>query len=146
MSRIHLKTQIKAPIEQVFNLSRSIDFHIKSSEKTKESAIAGRTNGYIELGETVTWRGKHFGIYWTHQSLITSFQYPTYFTDEMIKGYFKNFKHQHSFLKTNIGTEMIDIIEYEIPYNMLGKILDQLLLKKYLIQFITTRNHTIKHV
>ena len=115
----------------MFNLSRDIDFHIISSEKTKESAIAGRTGGCIELGETVTWKGNHFGIYWSHQSLITAVRYPTNFTDEMINGRFTFFKHQHTFYKTHIGTEMIDIVEFEIPYGVFGKILDKIFIKKH---------------
>ncbi|WP_103071033.1 SRPBCC family protein [Aquimarina sediminis] len=144
MTTIYLKTLIKAPIDQTFDLARSIDFHIKSSEKTKERAIAGRTSGLIELKETVTWQAKHFGVSCIHKSLITALEYPNNFTDEMIRGHFKTFKHQHIFNKTHSGTEMIDIVEYETPYGVLGRLFDIILLKKYLITFLTTRNQAIK--
>ncbi|WP_106792536.1 SRPBCC family protein [Aquimarina sp. Aq78] len=144
MTTIRLTTQIKAPVKKVFDLARSIDFHMISAEKTKEKAIAGRTSGLIELGETVTWRGQHFGIYLIHKSIITAYDYPNNFTDEMIKGCFKTFKHQHIFHKTPSGTEMIDILKYEIPYGILGIFFDNLILKKHLTQFLTTRNQSIK--
>ena len=54
MTTIYLETEIKAPLHQVFDLARSIDFHIISAKKTKEKVIAGRTSGLIELSETVT--------------------------------------------------------------------------------------------
>ncbi|MFY1046691.1 SRPBCC family protein [Chryseobacterium sp. GP-SGM7] len=97
MSKIHLKTIINANIQTVFDLSRDIDLHQKSTSKTNEKAIAGRTFGLIELSETVTWRAKHLGFYQTHQSKIIEMKKPHYFTDVMIKGRFKSFKHQHIF-------------------------------------------------
>ncbi len=144
MTTINLQTLIQAPIEVVFNAARNIDLHMDSAIHTKEKAIAGKTSGVIELYETVTWRGKHFGLYLKHQSKITSLRYPTYFIDEMIQGHFKSFKHQHIFKKTETRTEMIDILEYKVPYGALGEIFDRLFLKKHLIRFLSGRNQFIK--
>ncbi len=65
MSTIHLKTIIKADIQTVFDLARDIGLHQKSTFKTGEKAIAGRTSELIEEGETVTWRVKNLGVYKT---------------------------------------------------------------------------------
>ncbi len=78
MPTIELHTQINAPTQTVFNLSRSIDLHIESTKQTGEQAIAGRTSGLIKLGETVTWRAKHFGIRQDLTSKITEFNYPLF--------------------------------------------------------------------
>ena len=51
MPTINLTTEINAPIEICFDLSRSIDLHKQSMEHTKEEAIAGRTSGLIEDGD-----------------------------------------------------------------------------------------------
>ncbi|WP_369886788.1 cell division protein [Aquimarina sp. AD10] len=144
ITKLHLITEITAPIQEVFNLSRNIDFHIQSAKKTNEKAISGVTQGLINLNETVTWKGKHFGIYLTHQSKITELDFPNSFTDEMIKGHFKSFKHQHHFSKTALGTKMIDILEYQTPYGYIGKIFNGLCLKRHLFNFLTTRNESIK--
>lgn len=63
MPRIELRKEIKANIELVFDLTRSIDLHKISTAHTKEKAVGGRTSGLLEPGETVTWRAKHLGIY-----------------------------------------------------------------------------------
>ncbi|EZH72597.1 cell division protein [Aquimarina atlantica] len=144
MTTIRLTTQIKSPVEEVFDLVRSIDFHMISVDNTKEKAIAGKTSGLIQLGETVTWRGQHFGIYLIHKSIITEYESPNNFTDEMVKGCFKSFKHQHIFYTTAFGTEMIDILEYKTPYGILGKLFDNLALKKHLTQFLNARNQSLK--
>lgn len=50
----YLKTFIDAPVERCFDLARSIDLHKISLEHTNEKAVAGKTAGLIEPGESVT--------------------------------------------------------------------------------------------
>ena len=86
MPIIELETRIQANIDVVFDLSRSIDLHLISSKQTHEKAIAGKTSGLIELGETVTWKAKHLGIYQTLTTQISAYDKPRYFVDEQIQG------------------------------------------------------------
>lgn len=144
MATIKLHTTIKAPIQKVFDLSRDIDFHQKSASHTHEKAIAGTTYGLINFGETVTWRGKHFGLYLQHQSKITAFDRPNYFVDEMIRGHFKSFKHEHIFETIPEGTLMTDILTYETPFGMAGQLFDNIALKQYLTTFLVKRNQAIQ--
>jgi ligand-binding SRPBCC domain-containing protein len=144
MSKIHLTTFIAAPIERVFNLSRSINLHKISTAKTKEEAIAGVTTGLINLDETVTWQAKHLFKTRQHTSKITAMETPVSFVDEMIKGDFKSFRHQHFFKTVDNGTIMIDILEFESPYGTIGKIFNAVYLKKYLEKFLIKRNAVIK--
>ncbi|QBZ97654.1 SRPBCC family protein [Flavobacterium sangjuense] len=146
MTTIHLITKIKAPIQTVFDLSRNIDIHKLSTAKSNEKAIAGVTGGMINLNETVTFKGKHFGIYLKHQSKITEMENPDYFVDEMIKGYFKFFRHEHSFVSQNGTTAMIDFLQYETPLGIFGTLFDKLILKKHLTSFIEERNEFIKNL
>ncbi|MEZ5004399.1 MAG: SRPBCC family protein [Chitinophagales bacterium] len=144
MPIIELETFIQADIEIVFDLARSIDLHKISTQHTNEEAIAGRTSGLIELGESVTWRAKHFGVYQTLTSKITAFDRPNNFTDKMTKGAFKSFNHQHLFKKANNGTVMIDIFDYQSPLSILGRVADVLFLKNYMTNLLIQRNSIIK--
>jgi ligand-binding SRPBCC domain-containing protein len=144
MTIINLITKIKAPIEVVFNNSRNITVHIETASKTNEKAIAGVTSGLIELNETVTWQGKHFGLKLKHKSKITKMQFPYNFTDEMAKGCFKSFKHEHTFIHENGTTIMEDKLMYETPFGVLGKIFDEITLKEYLTNFLLERNKSLK--
>jgi len=146
MTTIHLKTKIKAPKQTVFDLSRNIDIHLQSASKTKEVAIAGVTSGLINLHETVTWRGKHFGFYLTHKSRITTMNFCNYFVDEMEEGKFKSFKHEHFFEEINGLTIMTDKLQYKTPFWILGKLFDFLFLKKHLTHFLIERNKVLKAV
>ncbi|MEZ6096776.1 MAG: hypothetical protein R3C03_21550 [Pirellulaceae bacterium] len=88
MSVITLTTEIAATIDVVFDLSRSIDLHVESTSQTNEKAIAGRTSGLIELGETVTWEATHFFIRQRLTVRIELFDRPNHFRDSMVAGRF----------------------------------------------------------
>ena len=139
-----LKTEINANKEIVFDLSRSIDLHKISTEHTNEQAIAGKTSGLIGMNESVTWKAKHFGIYQNLTSKITEFERPNYFVDEMQKGAFSEFKHEHHFSELNGGTLMTDYFNYKSPLGILGKLADKLFLKKYMTELLTERNRIVK--
>ena len=144
MPIIRIETKIKAAKNIVFDLSRSIDLHKISTKQTNEEAIAGVTSGLIENGESLTWRDKHFGIYQRLTSKITAFEQPDYFVDEMEKGIFKRFKHEHIFEEIQGQTLMIDVFDYESPLGILGKIADKMFLKNYMKQLLEKRNEAIK--
>jgi ligand-binding SRPBCC domain-containing protein len=144
MPTIELTTKINAPIEKVFDLARSIDLHMESTKHTGEQAIAGLVSGLIELGETVTWRAKHFGVWQILTSKITEFEQPYLFVDEMVQGVFKNFRHEHHFIKTGNYTVMKDVFVFESPFRILGRLFNWLVLTRYMTKLLKERNRVIK--
>ncbi len=144
MPRIELKTIIDVDKNIVFDLSRSIDLHKISTKHTNEEAIAGKTSGLIGLNEWVTWRAKHLGFYQELTSKITEFDSPNYFADQMVKGAFKSFKHEHYFTQTDGGTKMTDVFNYTSPYGLLGSLVDKIFLKNYMKKLLLKRNTIVK--
>jgi ligand-binding SRPBCC domain-containing protein len=144
MTTIQLTTYINAPIQIVFDHARNIDTHQQSASKTSEVAIAGTKHGLINKGESVTWRGKHFGLYLKHQSIISQMELYSYFVDEQLKGHFKTFKHQHFFDEIDGQTIMKDVMKYETPHGIFGKLFSVLFLKKHLTAFLLERNKFLK--
>ncbi|HVW14833.1 MAG TPA: SRPBCC family protein [Mucilaginibacter sp.] len=144
MPRIELLTNIHAPIEKVFDLARSIDLHMESTKHTGEKAIAGKISGLIGSGETVTWRAKHFGIWQNLTSKITEYDRPSYFVDELVKGAFKSFRHEHRFSEANGHTIMKDIFVFESPLGVFGRLFNWLVLTRYMTRLLKERNRVIK--
>lgn len=144
MPLIILKTEIKADLNTCFDLSRNIDFHQQSLTHSKERAIAGKTTGLIELGESVTWEAIHFGIKQRLTSKITEYDRPHYFVDEMVSGAFKSFKHEHVFETQGKHTLMTDKFNFESPYGIFGKLANLLFLKRYMTSLLVKRNGFLK--
>jgi ligand-binding SRPBCC domain-containing protein len=139
-----ITTFIKNKPQLVFDLSRSIDLHLISTSKTNEKAVAGVTNGLINLNETVTWEANHLFKKRHFTSKITAYNFPFSFIDEIQKGDLKHFHHQHIFEEKDNGTLMTDIIHLEAPYGLIGRFVLWLFLKSYFKKLLVERNEVIK--
>jgi ligand-binding SRPBCC domain-containing protein len=147
MPRIEIDTIIRAPIERVFDLARSIDVHRQSQSAHRERAIAGRTSGLIELGEIVTWEAVHFGVRQCLTSKIVAMSRPTHFRDSMLAGTFKRLDHDHFFeLQSDGNTRMTDIFDYSAPLGPIGRLADWLVLEAYMRRLIEARNQCLKRL
>jgi len=146
MPVITLATEVAAPVETVFDLSRSIDLHVESTSQTNEIAVAGTTSGLIELGETVTWEATHFFIRQRLTIRIEQFDRPLHFRDSMVSGAFSRFNHDHYYESCDNGTRMTDVFDFTSPLGPIGRIVDWLFLTRYMRKLLIIRNELIKSV
>jgi ligand-binding SRPBCC domain-containing protein len=146
MSVIFLETQINATPEICYQLSLNVDLHQVSTSKTGEHIVGGVREGILKLGDTVTWKAKHFGIWQTLTTKITEEKQYDYFVDEMLNGAFKSMKHEHQFIENEAGTLMKDIFTFTSPLGFLGKVFNFLILENYMKRFLIERNQTIKAI
>lgn len=137
-STFTLVTETPVSAQALFDLSLDIDAHISSMSHSGERAVAGVTNGRIGLGETVTWRARHFGIWWTMTSQITALDEPTHLVDQQVRGPFKTFVHEHRFEQLPIGSRMTDTITVASP--AFGSLVERHVLVPYLRRLIAKRN------
>jgi ligand-binding SRPBCC domain-containing protein len=142
---VQLVTDIAAPIDLVYDLARDLDLHARSMAHSGERAIAGRTTGRIDAGEMVTWRARHFGLWWTLTSRITTAERPTRFADEQVGGPFAWFRHEHRFVALPDGrTRMLDRWEHRSPLGPLGSVVDRLVLARYMRGLLEIRNRALR--
>ena len=120
MPTIRVATDIGAPPPRCFDLARSVDAHVESATGTGERAIAGVTNGLLGLGDEVVWRARHLGVKQVLASRITAFDRPHRFQDSMVRGTFARLVHDHLFVATPNGTQMVDVLDYAAPWGPLG--------------------------
>lgn len=146
MTKLILHTKINAPIERCFALSLSVDLHKISTSQTNEKVIAGVSTGLVKLNDVITWEGRHLGVTQKFTSKIVAMKQPTYFADEMQKGAFKNFYHQHFFKEDGGVCIMTDELEMEAPLGILGKIAMALVVRPHIEKFLVQRNQIIKQV
>ena len=140
---IQLTTDIRASQQVCFDLSRSIDLHLESMARSRETAVAGVTSGLIGAGEHVTWEANHFGIRWRATSRIVEFEPPCHFVDEMITGPFSTFRHEHLFESIPAGTRQKEVVEYRLRGGLLGRVAGPIV-GWYLRRLLLERNELIK--
>jgi ligand-binding SRPBCC domain-containing protein len=146
MPLIQLTTKIHAPLERVFDLSRSIDAHTAGATDTGERAVAGRTAGLIEAGESVTWEARHLCIKQRFTVEIVAMERPRFFKDRMLRGAFSTMHHTHRFEQNPEGTIMIDEFHFTAPLGLLGRMAEWLFLTRYMKNFLIERNRVLKQL
>ncbi len=146
MPVIHCTTFVAAPVERVFDLSRSIEVHRHSMQKHKEQAVGGLFTGLLGKGEEVTWKAHHLFKTRILKTKITEFDRPVRFVDEQVSGDFSMMKHQHFFKPCDNGTIMIDIFQFETPYKLIGTIVNRIYLTRYMKTLLDEKNKVIKEM
>ena len=144
MAHLVLVTDVHAPVERCFALSCDIDLHRRSMGASKERAIAGVTSGLIGPGQEVTFRARHFGVWWRLTSRIVDYDRPWRFVDQMRRGPFAAWRHEHRFERRPDGTRMVDVAEYRLPLGPLGGLVDRLLMRRHLRRLLEARQHHVK--
>ena len=144
MINLEVITVVEASPGACFDLSRDLDFHKESFGHTDESIVGGKTSGLIGLNEEVTWRARHFGFHHEHTARITILEPPRHFRDEMIRGRFSSFVHDHYFEPVPTGTRMRDVVEFQAPMGFLGRVVEALVLKRYMQRLIASRSEAIR--
>ncbi|MGA4857588.1 SRPBCC family protein [Streptomyces koyangensis] len=147
MTRFELVTRIAAPVPLVFGLSLDVDAHTASTARSGERAVAGVTSGGMALGDSVTWRARHFGVAWRMTSRITAYDHPTHFVDEQTAGPFHHWWHAHHFTPDGQGgTLMRDEIDFQAPLGPLGRLAERAALDRYMPHLIRERNEHLRVV
>jgi ligand-binding SRPBCC domain-containing protein len=79
-------------------------------------------------------------------SKITEFHRPHYFVDEMQRGPFAFFRHEHGFDQDGAITTMVDSVDYRLPLGPLGAVADAVFVGDYLRRLLEKRNRHIKAI
>ena len=77
--------------------------------------------------------------------LIQNFEPGKSFTDVQSSGPFKTWWHMHEFKSTSGGTELKDRIFYEMRFGKIGKLIDFILVRPYLKNWLHFRHAQTKY-
>lgn len=115
--------------------------------RTGELAVAGRVTGLLSLGDEVTWEGRHLGIRQRLSSRVCAFEPPHFFADEMVRGAFASFRHEHRFQALGDGlTRVSDLFTFGSPWGPLGRLADAMFLTRYMRGVLTEHAETLRAV
>lgn len=140
MPTIEITTEIRAPRERVFDLARDVHAHTRSLARTREEVVAA-PGPLLGLGDEVTFRGRHFGRWWTHTARITELRPPEFFRDEMVRGFFARFRHDHRFEERDGMTAMADHVDFASGYPLADRVL-----ARYVERLLRERARALKEL
>jgi hypothetical protein len=144
MAKIHVTTFVKAPTKRVYDLSRSVNLFKLSSSKTFEKFIEGLSSGQANENDRIVYQAKHFFKSRNLTIKIIRLNIPHQITIQLSMKGFKSFHYNLYFKTIKNGSFLIDIIEYETSYGVIGKLLDKIFIKNHLNKLLLHRNEIIK--
>jgi len=143
MNKIEFNTHIKAPIQQCFDLARSIDFHKISVGPVREETVAGCTTGLIGHNQRSLIQSKLWGLQFSTELKLVKFNPPFFLSYEIIDSHFYSIAHDYYFYDISEETVMINHFYYKVKWGLIGEILSFLFLERILSKMISKRNELL---
>lgn len=138
---------VKSPIEKVWHFYTDVKHLETITPKEIELKVISTTHQNIVQGQEIWVSGKIFKkirrrMKW--HSKITFLKANEYI-DEMLSGPFKKWKHLHRFGSIEgKQTEIIDEVDFELPYGILGKVFEGYAYKQLQNIFEYRKKATVK--
>ncbi|MFI5956455.1 SRPBCC family protein [Cryptosporangium sp. NPDC051539] len=138
-------TLVHAPVEVVFDLARDVREHTSALAHTGERVVApGRLSGRLSAGDLVCFRARHFGLRLGLDARVVSMEAPVRFSDEQVRGPFASLRHDHLFAPTGAGTLVTDRVVWRSPFGLVGRLADEIAVRRQLLGILTARNTHLK--
>jgi ligand-binding SRPBCC domain-containing protein len=100
----------------------------------------------IQEGTVLTYRVRKFGVPMQWKSWIQEWVPGSHFVDVQQDGPFRFWRHKHILKPIPGGTEVIDELEYEVPFGALGKLGHKWLLRKDIINSFNYRKQQMEAI
>ena len=130
MARIERSIVIEAPVEKVFDFVTDFDNFLKASSPEIKMEVLSRDEGPERVGSTLKVRTEIGDQVWEVEVETTELVKNKKHAVQQRGGAFKKMLMTDTFEPTEGGTKWTAIIEYELPYSLLGKIIDNLKFRK----------------
>ncbi len=146
MVTIKTMTLVQAPVERCFKLSLSVDLRLRLGASTGEAVVEGPRSGLLGAGDVVRVQARHLGVKTQYQSVVDGWRPYSYFREVMTDGVFARFEHERHFAPMNDGTRIRDEVRFKTPLGWLGRMVERLVLRRYVTRLLRQRNAELKRV
>ncbi len=113
---------IKRPIQEVFGFFSRPENLEAITPPFLNFNIVTPSPIAMEEGALIDYRLQLYGLPVRWQARIERYEPEVRFVDNQIRGPYRRWYHLHEFRGTNTGTEMRDVVDYELPLGPLGSV------------------------
>lgn len=145
----HLETYQKLPIGldeawEFFSTPKNLD--MLTPDDMSFNIISG-ADDKAYAGQLITYKIKPlFNIPMNWVTEITHCVHQKYFIDEQRFGPYKFWHHQHHFNEVKDGVIMKDVLNYALPFGLLGELMGKLMLHKKVQQIFSYREEKLNEI
>jgi ligand-binding SRPBCC domain-containing protein len=145
MERHSRSIVINAPIEQVFHFHDDTRNLLKITPPNINVRIKAMGTPGLHYQVTLTVvMFRLLPMKWVVR--ITEYEPPFRMTDEQVSGPFTTWKQTRLLREVEGGTELTDVVEYEAPFGVLGRIANALVIKRQIADMFSYRQQATKRL
>jgi len=94
--------------------------------------VLGASDATVRAGTEITYRLRWQGLPIRWHTRIAEFERDSMFADEMRRGPYRSWYHRHFFRTVADGVEVEDVVEYELPFAGIGRLVHALVIRPQL--------------
>tara|TARA_Y100000590_G_scaffold465142_1_gene636583 strand:+ start:849 stop:1304 length:456 start_codon:yes stop_codon:yes gene_type:complete len=145
--KLKYKQIVNRPIDEVFDFFKNPNNLSKLTPSKLNFNILTPLPIIMKDGQLIDYTITLFGIKVHWRTIISSFVEPDMFVDQQLKGPYILWHHKHEFIQLKDGTvEMIDKVDYAIPFGFLGRIAHIIYVRRELEKIFEYRNKIINEL
>lgn len=100
----------------------------------------------MRRGALIDYKLRWMGLPMRWRTLITEYERPFLFVDEMLNGPYSLWRHRHTFRETADGTEVGDRVEYAIPFGPVGRLAHALAVRRQVEEIFAYRQKALQEL
>ena len=136
---LSVKQYLTKDIESMFQFFGEAKNLEKITPKMLNFSIVKMSTVKIEKDTLIDYKLKVHGVPMNWKTLILEWSPPHRFIDTQLNGPYKFWHHKHFLKQVDGGVEMFDLVHYQLPMGLLGKLGNELFVKKQLQQVFDYR-------
>lgn len=144
MGVLFRKTFIKTDINSCWDFFSSPENLAKITPSSMEFVIREFDGKKMYEGQQIAYTVKPLaGLKMNWLTEIKSVNVNREFVDLQIEGPYKIWHHRHLFKEKNNGVEMFDVVHYQLPFGIFGKLAEKLIVRRKLKEIFDYREKVI---
>ena len=97
----------------------------------------------MRAGALIDYTIRVLGLRMRWTTMITTYDPPSKFVDEQLKGPYSFWHHTHAFVEENGGTRMVDTVRYALPFGAVGALAHPLVVRRQMRRIFEYRAKVI---
>ena len=146
MTRFERTTFIAAPVARVFEFFAAPDNLGRITPPEMRFRITDGPGRPLREGDRIRYAMRVFGLPVRWTTLITIWRDGEVFADLQERGPYRYWLHTHTFREVPGGVEMHDLVEYDLPLGLLGRLVAGRLVARQLEKIFDHRARVIGEV
>ena len=136
-------TFLPAPLPRVFDFFAQPANLARITPPSARFRIVAGPGRRLREGDRVDYALRVFGLPFRWRSRIEAWRENESFADVQGRGPYKSWRHTHTFREVDGGVEMHDVVEYELPFGLLGRLVAERLVRRELEKIFDYRGEAV---